>query len=278
MNDNQHSNVLKAIADETRLRLVRLLTREELNVQELCDILDMGQPRISRHLSVLRAINLVNDRREGTRMYYSLAELNKDLEDFSTYLYSVSRSEHPDLEKLESVLKKRTEISRDFVRGKAASWDEIVSRLHSPSLGLFTLASLLPSGLKIADLGCGTGLLLPILSKAADTVYAVDHSEEMIAFSRQRCDQMGLKNVEFIVSDFDNLNLHLQACDSLLLNFVLHQVASPQKLIKKLHPLLIPGGRLVIVDRLKHDDESVRQKFGSLWLGFEPEQLKQWFT
>jgi len=276
MKDEEHSVILKAIADETRLRLIRLLYQEELNVQELCEILQMPQPRISRHLSVLKQINMVSDRRDGTKAYYSVCKFKGVLEDFNEYIKSICGQPHADLKRLESTLKKRTEISKEFASSMAEHWDEISAGLHSPIASMFSMATLAPRGLTVADLGSGTGIMLPLLSKFASKVYAVDHSEEMLAKARKRCDQLEISNVEYIASELKELKNRLSDCDSTLLHFVLHQVASPQTLLKDLCPVLKPGGRVVVVDQVKHDDESVREKYGSLWLGFEEAQLCEW--
>lgn len=276
MKDEQHSVILKAIADETRLRLIRLLNREELNVQELCEILQMPQPRISRHLSVLKQINMVNDRRDGTRAYYSVCKFKGVLEDFTEYIGAISNSPHADLNRLDSTLKKRTEISKEFASNMAEHWDEISAGLHTPIASMFSMATLAPRGLTVADLGSGTGIMLPLLSRFASRVYAVDHSEEMLEKARKRCEQLNITNVDYIACELKKLSETISGCDSILLHFVLHQVASPQTLLGDLTPVLKPGGRIVIVDQIKHDDESVREKYGSLWLGFEETQLCSW--
>ena len=167
MKDEQHSVILKAIADETRLRLIRLLNREELNVQELCEILQMPQPRISRHLAVLKQISMVNDRRDGTRAYYSVCKFKGVLEDFQEYIDTICSSPHSDLKRLESTLKKRTEISKEFASSMAEHWDEISAGLHTPIASMFSMATLAPRGLTVADLGSGTGIMLPLLSRFA---------------------------------------------------------------------------------------------------------------
>ena len=120
--------------------------------------------------------------------------------------------------------------------------------------------------------------MLPLLSKFASKVYSVDHSQQMIDLAKQRCDQLDIDNVDYICSDLSEVSKKIQKCDALLLHFVLHQVASPSTLLKDLKGSLKPGGRIVVVDQMKHEDESVRRKYGSLWLGFEEEQLTKWFS
>ena len=68
------SRLFKALGDETRLRIVALLSHGELCVCHLEEALSLSQPNISRHLSVLRAAGVVEPRREGTWVYYRLAD------------------------------------------------------------------------------------------------------------------------------------------------------------------------------------------------------------
>lgn len=72
------ATVFKALSDETRLRVIKLLEERELCVCELIQVLEMSQPRISRHLGVLKNAGLVNDRREGKWVYYSLQNSAED--------------------------------------------------------------------------------------------------------------------------------------------------------------------------------------------------------
>ncbi len=269
--DGRQCEILKALADETRLRLLRLLYHEELNVQELCEILDSPQPKISRHLSVLKKVSVVKDRRDGTRVFYCLNESSREMEHFSDLIAQIGTAGHPDLEKLENCLRRRRCYSAD-----AASWDEKVEELYNPLTALPALANLAPRGLTIADFGTGTGRLLPVLSQFADKVYAVDYSCDMLDFASVRCRQLGIENVDFIHADLLDQSFYLPPCDGIIMHFVIHQLPSPAAAIAMVASFLKPGGRLVIIDRLKHEDEEARKQFGSVWLGFEREQLAEW--
>jgi len=66
------TRIFKALADETRLRILYLLQRRELCVCEIVKILDISQSKASRHLNYLKNAGLVEDRREGVWIYYSL--------------------------------------------------------------------------------------------------------------------------------------------------------------------------------------------------------------
>lgn len=269
--------VLKALADTTRLRILRLLYHEELNVHELCQVLGLPQPSVSRHLGILREAGLANVRKEGTRAYYSMCEPEADRQLLHPYLEELGQSEHPDLKKLEQSLYERKHAAETFAEAKAAQWDNIGKMLHNTYASLLALASMVPRGLTVADLGTGTGLLLPFLSALADRVYAVDQSAAMLRRARTRCRQAGLENVTCIHSGIEELNSELPPCDAVLLHFVLHQVARPPALLRQLKRRVRPGGRLVIVDRMKHEDETAKETFGSLWLGFTELQIDEWF-
>lgn len=73
------ARLFKALADETRLRILALLTRGELCVCDLMAILDLPQSTVSRHLAYLRNAGLVSDRRQGVWMYYQLPEPQNQL-------------------------------------------------------------------------------------------------------------------------------------------------------------------------------------------------------
>lgn len=64
--------ILKSMADDTRLRIINLLGKQELNVTELCEILGVNQSNLSKHLTRLRLTGVVSDRRKGSNVYYSL--------------------------------------------------------------------------------------------------------------------------------------------------------------------------------------------------------------
>lgn len=64
--------ILKACAEDTRLRILNLLENNELTVKKICQTLNIAQSVISKHLSRLRLLKLVVDRRQGKPVYYRL--------------------------------------------------------------------------------------------------------------------------------------------------------------------------------------------------------------
>jgi len=275
--DERQSGILKAMGEETRLRILRLLQKETLNVNELCDILDMAQPKVSRHLSILRNVKLVKDQREGSRVYYSLSPMDGEMKWIGRYIQNLATGNHPDFARLKAVLDQRVRQSEEFAREKSHVWDRVGGQIHSSTAALLALASLAPRGITIADLGTGTGLMLPVLSTFAEKVYAVDHSPEMLEYAKQRAQHTELTNVEFVHCDLEDVDRRLPTrCDCAFLHFVMHQAARPPAILEKAADILKPGGRLVVVDYLPHQDDSVRAKYGSLWLGFDQERVERW--
>jgi ArsR family transcriptional regulator len=84
------SRFFRALGDETRLRIVALLSHGELCVCHLQEALSLSQPNISRQLAVLRAAGIVQDRREGTWVYYRL--LPQEDEDRERHLRALAQS------------------------------------------------------------------------------------------------------------------------------------------------------------------------------------------
>ena len=64
--------IMRLLADATRLRVITMLQSGELNVTSLCKRLSLAQPTVSHHLGLLRAMGLVNTRRKGKQVFYSL--------------------------------------------------------------------------------------------------------------------------------------------------------------------------------------------------------------
>lgn len=270
----------KALADETRLRLVRLLVRSPLNVNEILAILQMGQSRVSRHLRILAEAGLVTRRREGTWIYYERAA-----EPASALVADTLRllGEHEralahydgDLQRLEAAVERRREQTRRFFDGVT----DAVALDHRSLDGTYyrqVALALLPEQCgAILDLGTGSGLLLPALLERAERVIAVDASMTMLDLARQsagaeadRCD--------FRLGDLEHLPVADGEVDAAVACMVLHHVSAPSQALAETWRALSAGGQVAIVDLARHDEESLREQLADLWLGFEPAQIRRW--
>lgn len=74
------NHVFRAFADETRLRILHLLSKGELCVCDIMRVLKAPQPRVSRHLGYLKRAGLVVDRKQGLWRYYSLAPVKTGIQ------------------------------------------------------------------------------------------------------------------------------------------------------------------------------------------------------
>ena len=102
--------ILKGIADDTRLRTINLLQKHDLNVGELRRILGVSQSNLSKHLAKLRLTGIVSDRRRGPNVYYYLRKADNRAQEELIKAIASGFSEievfKKDLAALKKVLKK----------------------------------------------------------------------------------------------------------------------------------------------------------------------------
>src|SRR5712672_693373 len=153
---------MASLADGTRLRLLRVLERHELGVVDLCDVLQLPQSTVSRHLKVLADQNWVRSRRQGTAHLYRM--ILDELEVPTRKLWLLAREQtdewattHQDELRLQRQLKERQNASEAFFAGAAAEWDNLRRELYGEAFSTAAMLSLLPADYIVADLGCGSG-------------------------------------------------------------------------------------------------------------------------
>ncbi len=270
-------SALGSLADDTRLRLLRLLELHELGVGELSQILQLPQPTVSRHLKTLSEAGFVSSRREATSNLYRMvpAELPAGARELwvtaRVQLASWTEVEHDD-RRLGQLLEQRSG-SRAFFASAAAEWDHLRHEYYGDGFTAAALLSLLPLQAVIADLGCGTGSTAAFLAPFVPDgrVIAVDNSPEMLGAARQRC--ADLQNVSVRDGELTALPMESGRCDAALLLLALTYVPDPAGVLKEAARILKPGGRLVIVDLLPHAREDFRRKLNQLHAGLSSEQM-----
>ncbi|WP_425460228.1 ArsR/SmtB family transcription factor [Leptospira semungkisensis] len=273
---------IKALSDETRVRILRILSIAPLNVQEVTEVLRMGQSRISRHLKILTDAGFLISQREGSWVYYRPKDIEK-ADDFSSHLHALlltfennlPYSEH-DLAKTKGLLKQRDLKTSKYFDDVAQNWETIQSDVLDPILYRNKILELLPehSG-RIFDLGCGPGGLIPYLLTKGQEVLGIDSSAKMI----KKAESLFLNNpqVRFLESEIESLPVELaNQADSVVSSMVLHHLSNPARAMKEVHSVLKEDGTFIIVDLKKHNQEIMRDNFADLWLGFEPELLTDW--
>jgi ArsR family transcriptional regulator len=267
---------MNALADPSRLRLLRLLERHELGVAELCDVVQMPQSTVSRHLKVLADQGFVRSRADGTNRLYRMPPA-EDPTARRLWLLARERTEAwptatQDRLRLTRLAARRRPAALAFFAGAAGRWDRLRAELYGDAFTESALLSLLPPSWVIADLGCGSGHATARLAPYVREVIGVDQSAAMLKAARKRTTEM--PNVELRQGGLEALPIEDGAVDGALLLLALTYVTEPRPVLEEMARVLRPGGRAVVVDLLRHDREEFRRQLGQSSLGFEPEQLE----
>ena len=277
------ATILKAFGETTRLRVLRLISSQELSVNELVETLDMPQSRISRHLAVLRRVGLAQIRREGNRIYYRMAL--DDVHPFCHATWQAICAHRPedeffpeDLARLKETLATREARSKEYFDVVLTEWDRIRRDYIEDPLSYLVVSSLIRPGAVAVDVGTGTGEILCWLAQVAGKVIGVDRSERMLEVSRQRVARNGLESIELVLGDAEDLPLDDCICDTAFSSMLLHHLGDPGQGVKEMARIVKPGGKVVISDLVKHDHDWAREIMADVWLGFTEEQIRQWLA
>jgi ArsR family transcriptional regulator len=270
---------LRALSDPTRLRIVALLGKDELSVNELQEITRMGQSRISTHLGLLQDCGLLESRREGKRTFYRLVQQPDAGTSEFMRLAMRGAGELPEHQadeiNLKRVLQRRREQAQIFFNQIAGRFDRVYGPGRSWQAFGHLLLRVLPP-IVVADLGAGEGLLSELLARRCKKVIAVDNSEKIVAFGAAKARKNGLKNLEFRLGDLQNPPIEAGSVDLVILSQALHHAEEPLKAIQAAHRILRPRGQIVILDLLKHNFEKARELYGDRWPGFAESDLHRW--
>jgi ArsR family transcriptional regulator len=270
---------LRALSDPTRLRIVALLERDELSVNELQEITRMGQSRISTHLGLLQDSGLVQSRREGKRTFYKLNMVAEGTVGEFVQLAIRGAKELPDQSgdqiNLKRILNRRHEQAQVFFNQVAGRFDRVYGPGRSWQAFGHLLLRILPP-LVVADLGAGEGLLSELLARRCKKVIAVDNSEKIVAFGAAKARKNNLKNLEFRLGDLQNPPVEPDSVDLVILSQALHHAQEPAKAIGSAARILRLGGQVMILDLARHHFERAHELYGDRWLGFAESDLHRW--
>jgi ArsR family transcriptional regulator len=264
-----------------RLRLLRVLSLEQLNVTELTGILGLAQSGVSRHLGLLKDAGLVAESRIGGFTYYRIASAARDGVDGFGHIWALLEQEfaaaaaapagRADDARLEEVRRLRKENfdehgageeRRQIVPGRSwAAWGRALGQLLPP--------------MDVADLGCGEGYLTLEASRFARKVIAVDRSEAVLARAKELARRRRRTNIQWKRGELEKLPLKDASVDVALLSQALHHAENPSKALAEAVRIVRPGGRVLLLDLRRHGEEWVRERLGDRWLGFEDAELQR---
>ena len=272
---------LKALADPLRLRVLAAVAEEELTVGEVQEVVDSVQSSVSRNLAILRAAGFVQDRKEGTSVYFSArpnmpepaGELFKSLQSRLAEIPEVKR----DQARLEECRRRRLRKSESYFESLAGDWERIRKSYFDDRVTGLSIEKLLPRDLTLADVGCGTGSLTFELARFARNVIGVDLSHEMLRRARAIAKERKLGNVEFRQGDALEVPLPARSVDATFCVMVLHFVPDPARAIANLCRITRLGGPIILVDLVQHKQDWMREQMAHQWLGFDQPTIERWF-
>jgi ArsR family transcriptional regulator len=276
------SALYRLLGDEARLRLLRVLASERLNVTELTGVLGLAQSGVSRHLGLLKDAGLVAEERDGGFSYYRAAVLPGADAALTAVLqgqFAASAADaavRADEARLQEVLRLRkenfeahagpdTRDARQLVPGRSwAAWSRALGLLMPP--------------LKVADLGCGEGYLTIEAARWASRVVAVDRSEAVLTRAKALARRRRVANVIWKKGELERLPMKDASVDIAMLSQALHHAHDPARAVAEAARVTTPGGRVLLLDLRAHDEQWVRAKLGDRRLGFADEELRQMLT
>ena len=260
------AQTLKTFADPTRLRILRLLSREALNVGEMTTILGMAQPSVSKQLGELKRSGLIREERNGGYAFYQLDERRDAVWKAVAAELAHQEDGAGDLARLAEVIRRRTE------RGGGPS--RLLEPGRSWPAWARALGWLIPP-VRVADLGCGDGALTAEIARWAREVVAIDHDETLLQMARRRLERQGVTNVRFLRESIEELSLPDGSLDVAILSQALHYAGDPGQPLSEAWRILVAGGRLLLLDLASHGEEWVRSKLGHVHLGFARGEIER---
>ena len=273
--------ILRAAGETTRLRLIALLSHNDLTVTELMDILGQSQPRISRHLRLLTEAGLVERHQEGAWAYFRTVELGPAAEMVGRLREMMDPADaqlRRDSERLTQVRQQRALAADQYFAANAASWDELRSfHVDESKVEAAMLAMVGNQPIQsMLDLGTGTGRLLELFAPIYNRAMGIDTNRDMLSVARAKLDTAGLGRVPVRQADIFNLPTPSNQFDLVTIHQVLHFLDDPAAAIREAARALAPSGRLLIADFAPHDLEFLRDSHMHRRLGFSHDQIGEW--
>jgi ubiquinone/menaquinone biosynthesis C-methylase UbiE/DNA-binding MarR family transcriptional regulator len=281
LTSGQLVEVLKAVGETTRLRLLTLLAQGEYNVKDLTQILGQSQPRLSRHLKLLAEAGLVERFQEGSSVFFRISEISAAA-NLTAHLFAALNADDAqmqrDFSRADALKREKSDAAQTYFQAHAAAWNDIRA-LHAPEAEVEAamLRAIGPKAIGfLVDLGTGTGRILELFAERATRAVGFDVNRDMLAHARARLAAAGVRNTQLRLGDIFTLTLEDGVADVVVLHQVLHFLDDPAKTVTEAARLLKPGGRLMIVDFAAHCIEALRTDYAHRRLGFERASVEGW--
>jgi len=275
----------KSAGEPLRLDILRVLSKDSFGVQELAQILGMPQPGMSHHLKILSRSGLLVTRRQGNSIFYRRALLKGEdgLDTFQASLYeAIDQTPLKETygKRISAVYRERSEQSRLYFErnvDKFQANQDMLCELPQYLPNLRELLDLMkvPRNGRVMEVGPGQGDLLDELTRRFEKLTALDRSDEMLSLTRDRINGKS-KKIDFVKSSLESFSPTGAMFDAVVLNMVMHHLSSPPRAFQKLGQIVGAGGYVLVADLCSHNQEWTREACGDVWLGFDPQDLKDW--
>jgi len=281
--------ILKALSDETRIRILLLLFYEPLHVSEILEILDMGQSRISRHLKILQDAKILSAARDGARIYYGISPEFRihPLYDSIIQLKELQEKEHfwneefknlfrADQKRLFELLEKRKNDTISFFEKFGDLLELNQNQYVDSEYYKKKIIELLPNKVQVCiEPGCGTGWISVELIHYVNKLICIDQSKSSLNKLQQRLNQDWKNKIELIQAPMEEMPIKDELADLVVLSMALHHTPNINRVLKETYRILKFGGHLIIAELEQHNIEEMRKRFADFWLGFHVEELKK---
>jgi DNA-binding transcriptional ArsR family regulator/ubiquinone/menaquinone biosynthesis C-methylase UbiE len=287
MFDKNKLKIFAALSDSSRIRIVSILSKGELSVQDIALILGQSQPRVSRHIRILEDANLIIKNKEGGWVFCKLNR-NQEIEKIIDFVCERKESDKDlssiDFKRLLELQHNRVQVANDFFYNqyKDQYYIDSINKYNDQSIDE-QIVGILSKNIKIPfnnliDLGTGSGKILSLLSKLSNNCIGVDNNHSILKMARARICESELSNCEIRYGDITKLDLAKESADLTILHQVLHYFDNPDSLIEEAVKLLRKDKYILIVDFEKHQNEFLRKDFSHRRLGFHDEQIIEMFN
>jgi ubiquinone/menaquinone biosynthesis C-methylase UbiE/DNA-binding transcriptional ArsR family regulator len=273
--------IIRAIGEPTRLRILALLSHGEMAAGEMSVVLNQSQPRVSRHLKLLAEAGLIERRPEGAWVFFKLSSVGPAGRIIANILAQLPERDFiiaRDLERLAQVQTQREQQAQAYFEAAAEEWGTL-RRLHQPDQEVEVALGLAIERRRFGfhvDLGSGTGRMLEVFAEYAARAEGVDSSRKMLALARARFDTSTGRSLSVRQGDILALPYEDKCADLVTIHQVLHYLREPNLAVSEAARVLSPEGVLLIADFAPHGFEELREKHAHRRLGFSDQEVAGW--
>lgn len=280
----RHALALKTLGHPERLRILALLSRGELTVSELVQILNLSQPRVTQYIKSLETAGIIERLKEGSWVFSRIRRGNEAISALVATTLATLPAHDPiltaDLRRLEDVRAERSVAAEAFFANVANDTgtlgDEYIPKANIESM-LRKMAGKGPFEYMV-DLGTGTGRMLEVFADRVTRGSGIDNNVHMLKVARHKLAKNNYNHIRVRQGDLNSTPLESELADLVTLHQVLHYLDDPQSAIIEAARLLTRNGIILIADFETHDQDEFRSEYAHRRLGFDDNDIEDWLA